>query len=92
MQYLKEHMAFQYDWLPDAASRYTGSPSRRLFDPHNGAQVLFIINCFIESIGLNSLNESRKMEELIYTQLPVEMKSEVSVFNWLKDIYLYYAD
>ncbi|NII26240.1 hypothetical protein HB364_14205 [Pseudoflavitalea sp. X16] len=91
MQYLKEHMAYQYDWLPHTASLYTGSPSRRVFDPRNGIQVLFIINCFCQSIGLTSLTDSRRMEELIYTQLPVEMKSELTVFNWLKGIYLYYA-
>lgn len=91
MLYLKEHMTYQYDWLPQTASRYTGSPSRRLFDPRNGIQVLFIINSFCQSIGLTSIGDGRKLEELIYTQLPEDMKSELTVFNWLKGIYLYYA-
>jgi hypothetical protein len=89
MEYLKEHMTYDYTWQQDSNSVYTGSPSRRLFDPNNGTQVLFIINYFSDSIGLLSLNEGRKVEELIYRQLPGEMKSEMSVFNWLKGIYLY---
>ena len=88
MQFLKEHMASEYYWLEDAATRYTGLPSRRTFDPQNGNQVLFIINCFCESLGLAAVQEGRLLEELIIRQLPGEMKSELSVFNWLKGIYL----
>jgi hypothetical protein len=89
MKYLKEYLVLQYNWPPENATMYTGMPSRRFFDPCNGNQILFIINCFYESIGLLSANTGKKLEELISTQLPPEMKSELAVFNWLKGIYLY---
>lgn len=92
MQFSKEHMAHQYNWAINAVTLYTGSPSRRLFDPNNGSQVLFIINCFCESIGLPALREGRQLEELIATQLPGSLKSELAVFNWLKGVYLYNAN
>lgn len=92
MKYLKEHLVHQYSWPHHTASIYTGMPSRRLFDPYNGVQVLFIINCFYDLIGLTSIQAGRKLEKLIYTQLPAEIKSELAVFNWLKGIYLYHAD
>ena len=92
MKYLKEYLVCQYNWPPENAAMYTGVPSRRFFDPRNGNQMLFIINCFCDSIGLISVNTGKKMEELINTQLPPELKSELAVFNWLKSMYMYHSD
>lgn len=92
MQYLREYLVYQYEWPDQPHALYTGLPSRRLFDQGNGMQLLFIINCIYDSIGLTSLQAGKRLEELIYTQLPVGMKSELSVFNWLKGIYLYHSD
>ena len=89
MKYTKDYLVRQYNWPPENATMYTGTPSRRIFDPENGNQVLFIINCFCDSIGLMSSNAGEKLEELISTQLPPDMKSELAVFNWLKGVYLY---
>jgi hypothetical protein len=91
MRYIKENLVNQYNWPAENATMYTGTPSRRIFDRGNGNQVLFIINCFYDSIGLGSANAGQKLEELINTQLPPEMKSELAVFNWLKGIYLYHT-
>jgi hypothetical protein len=91
MKYLKEYLVYEYDWKAQNTVQYAGTPSRRLFDPRNGAQILFIINCFCDSLGITSLSIGKKLEELIYTQLPPEMKSELAVFNWLKGIYLYHS-
>jgi hypothetical protein len=91
MRYIKEDLVQQYNWPPENASIYTGTPSRRIFDRDNGNQVLFIINCFYESIGLGSVSAGKRLEQLISTQLPPEMKSELAVFNWLKGIYLYHS-
>ncbi len=92
MYFSKEHLVNDhYNWLTTLKeSLYTGAPGRRLFDRFNGDQVLFIINCFGESIGKLTLDDGRKMEELISTQLPENTRSEVAVFNWLRGIYLYY--
>lgn len=92
MKFLKEYLLRQYNWHSQIASQYQGAPSRRLFDPSNGSQILFIINCFYDSVGLNSIQVGQKLEELISTQLPPEMKSELAVFNWLKGVYLQHTD
>lgn len=91
MIYLKEHLIHQYEWPAQLQVNYTGTPSRRLFDRGNGLQVLFIINCFYSSIGLNSTQTGKLLEELIYSQMPAEIRSELAVFNWLKGIYLYHS-
>ncbi|WP_315814601.1 hypothetical protein [Paraflavitalea speifideaquila] len=48
MSFLKEHLAGNhYHWLiATANAAFTGSPGRRIFDPFNGLQVLYIINYF----------------------------------------------
>ena len=93
MIFLKEHLQNDhYDWENQAAHTcLTNEPDRRCFDRLNGNQVLFIINYFGKSLGRLTLHDGRKIEELIFTQLPLTIKSELSVFNWLREIYLYYS-
>jgi hypothetical protein len=92
MKYLKEHLSYSYNWPHGGDPLFTGVPSRRMFDRDNGFQVLFIINCFYESIGVTTPQAGNKIEKLINMQLPLEVKSELSVFNWLKGIYLYHSE
>ncbi|WP_276483435.1 hypothetical protein [Paraflavitalea pollutisoli] len=91
MKYLKEHLVHAYNWSGPGAISFAGAPSRRRFDPDNGEQLLFIINCFYESIGLTAPEIGQQLERLINTQLPLEVMSEVTVFNWLKRAYMYQA-
>lgn len=94
MQFLKEHLrSGHYNWenKPNH-SVYTSEPDRRVFDRFNGNQVLFIINYFGKSLGRLTVKDGRIIEELIFTQLPEHTKSELSVFNWLRGIYLYYGN
>jgi len=94
MVFLKEHLkSDHYNWKEDALhSKYTGEPGRKFFDRFNGEQVLYIINFFGKSLGKLSLRDGRKIEELIFTQLPEDTVSELSVFNWLRGIYLYHGN
>jgi hypothetical protein len=86
MPFLKEDLAGQhYSWTNIInESAFTGHPSRRLFDRFNGHQVLFIINFYGSLTDRFTTGEGLKIEELISEQLPMEAKSEISVFNWLK--------
>ena len=86
MPFLKEDLAGQhYSWTNATdPSSFNGLPSRRLFDRYNGDQVLFIINSCGSLTEQFTAGEGRKIEELISSQLPMEAKSEISVFNWLK--------
>lgn len=91
MQFLKEHLiGSNYNWLSDInAALFSGEPRRRLFDRLNGDQVLYMINFFAESIGNFSVQHGQKLEALISTQLPDDLRSEIAVFNWLRGVYMY---
>ncbi|MBO9204342.1 MULTISPECIES: hypothetical protein [Niastella] len=94
MLFLKEHLHnVYYNWTIGLNhSVQNNEPDRRIFDRFNGNQVLFIINYFGQSLGKLTVNDGRKIEKLISTQLPGEIKSELSVFNWLRGMYLYYSN
>lgn len=87
MPFLKEDLVGQhYDWSNSVSpSAFTGQPSRRFFDKFNGNQVLFILNFYESTTDKFSLEDARKVEELIKHYLPEEVKSEMSVCNWLKE-------
>lgn len=86
MAFLKEDLVGQhYSWGNHTTSAFTGQPSRRLFDRFNGNQVLFIINSYGSQSEKFTVNEAHIIEELINKYLPVEAKSEMSVFNWIKE-------
>lgn len=94
MVFFKEHLRKKhYDWtIKLHHSLENNVPDRRSFNPLNGYQVLFIINHFGKSIGTLTIADGLQIEELISTKLPCEFKSELSVFNWLRGIYLYYSN
>jgi hypothetical protein len=83
MPFIKEDLiGDNYKWID--ANSYTGSPSRRLFDRYDGNQVLFIINSIGSLSEKFSIVEGLQIEEKIIHHLPSAIKSELSVFNWLK--------
>ncbi len=85
MPFLREDLMYNhYKW--NSGFGFIGSPSRRLFDRSDGQQVLFIINFLGSLNGHTGLKEGRRLEELIRNKLPDDMRSEMSVFNWLRDI------
>lgn len=88
MNYLKKDMEFtHYRWTDgiDNGSMYAGEPSRRVFDPYNGDQVLFLINYYLANKGNFSISEARAIESKLAHKLPLSSQSERSVFNWLKE-------
>ena len=94
MIFLKEHLGkSHYDWAVGLNhAKGNNEPNRRIFDRFNGNQVLFIINYFGQSLGKLTFTDGLRIEELIVSQLPLEVKSELSVFNWLREVYLYYSN
>lgn len=76
-----------YNWdSKKVIAMFTGQPSRRQFDRFNGDQVLFIINFYGSVSDKTSLKEGREMEEMIFSKLPLDARSEISVFNWLRNV------
>ena len=62
---------------------FSGKPSRRLFDRYNGDQVLFIINSYASLADNFSPQEGKMIEKEISDNLPLDARSEISVFNWI---------
>ena len=88
MTFSKEDLASEhYTWSnnPDSVL-FTGQPSRRVFDRFNGDQVLFLINFYGSMAEKFTVQEGRRIEDLIFNQLPSDAKSEMAVFNWLRGL------
>lgn len=88
MLYQKQDMEEKmYKWDTDPSGIiFSGRPSRRLFDRFNGDQVLFIINFYASFFEDFKLEDARVLEQQIANNLPLEAKSEISVFNWIKNV------
>jgi hypothetical protein len=85
MQFYKEDLLENdYDWDEASDILFSGEPTRRLFNRHNGNQVLFIINHIAGLSPDFSIAEGQRMEKQLRNQLPLEAKSEISVLNWLR--------
>lgn len=88
MTFLKQHLhEDNYTW--SLQFEESGTPSRKRFDRYNGDQLLHIINCFGDKVGKLSISDGERIEKLIRSELPLETKSELAVFNWLQEKYLY---
>lgn len=87
MPFLKKDLQGQhYSWSNEPnKSFFTGSPSRRMFDRYNGDQVLFLINSCESLSEKFTIKECYEIEELILHKLSIDAKSEISVFNWLRE-------
>ena len=86
MRFLKENLQRRYTWnTAGNSSLFSGTPSRRLFDRCNGDQVLFLINFYSSTDENFDVEDMHRIEELINDRLPTDTKSEISVYNWLKE-------
>ena len=85
MTFSKDDLLGNYIWAGESkSSPYTGAPSRRIFNPYSGNQLLFIINSLAVLSDSFSIEDVMKVEAIITDQLSMNTQSEISVFNWLK--------
>jgi hypothetical protein len=86
MLFTKESLSGKsYNWSDESISqKFNDSPSRMRFDRFSGDCILHMLNLFDKLIAKISIDEGHKIEDLIMNELPLEAKSEMSVFNWLK--------
>ena len=75
----------RYRWAADGQHIFQGQPSRRSFDSSNGDQVLFLINFYGSLSDRFTIHEGKNMEQRIMHGLPADAKSEISVFNWMRN-------
>ena len=88
MLFQKEDLLYDhYTWRTEIKKElFAGSASRRRFDRFNGEQVLFMINLCAESVTAYTPAKGHTLENMILNELPMETKSELSVFNWLVSV------
>jgi hypothetical protein len=77
--------ANHYHWKDEQKVFLVGEPSRRTFDKFNGNQVLFMINFYGSLSDKFTLSEGKELERSILFDLPDYAKSEISVFNWIRN-------
>ena len=79
-----------YNWVPLSSSMLSDRfPTRKSFDRLSGDSMLRMINLFNLLVSKLTIAEGHSMEQALAKELPLEMRSEMSVFNWLKHRYLY---
>lgn len=78
----KDLTAACYIWQNDQ-HLYEGLPSRRIFDKDNGNQVLFLINHYASFDNTFARSQLQLIEDLLRAELPLEAKSEITVFKWM---------
>lgn len=79
-----------YSWLPESSNQVSDHfPTRKAFDRYSGDAMLRMLNLFNLLIARLTLTEGQTMELALARELPLQLCSETSVFNWLKTKYLY---
>ena len=88
MLFLREDLLNNhYTWrIENNNELFTGSATRRRFDRFNGEQVLFMINLCAACDTAYTIAKGHRLENMILNELPMETKSELSVFNWLVSV------
>ena len=87
MFFLKENLlADDYDWSNDYHhNQLSDEATRKRFDRFNGYDILHIIDLFDRSVEKLTIEQAQRIEQLIQTELPLEIKSEITVLQWLKE-------
>jgi len=79
-----------YRWLPNSSKLLSDRfPTRKSFDRFSGDAILRMINLYNILIHRLTLPEAQSMEQALTKELPLRTYSEMLVFSWLKDKYLY---
>src|SRR5688572_1371657 len=85
MHFQKQDLTGTHYYWNEAGFEYTGQPSRRSFDRNNGDQVLFLINLYGSMSDKFTVLEGQQIEAEIENRLPFDLKSEISVFNYIRE-------
>ena len=78
----KSDLILFYSWNTSASCKsLTGTPDKSLFNKTEGNELLYIVNFlpFVEDIC-----DLERVENLIRNYMPLNIKSQIDVFNWLE--------
>jgi hypothetical protein len=86
----KADLNYFYNWrpIPDWDSRISGCTDTTLFDRNEGLEVLYLINTFSEKHGISHKVTGLQIEKLIKETLPVNLRNQIHVMEWLEEFIL----
>jgi hypothetical protein len=63
--------------------KISGVPDSILFNRHEGYEVLYLINKFMETHNLTDIQSGQKIERMIRNGLPGDVRSQHNVISWI---------
>jgi len=86
MSFTKANMLYNhYSWtaLPGDNPKISGVPDSTLFNRNEGYEVLYLINRFMTDNNLKNVESGQKIERMIRTGLPGDVRGQKNVVEWL---------
>jgi hypothetical protein len=86
MSFTKTNMLYNhYSWtaLPGDNPKISGVPDSTLFNRNEGYEVLYLINRFMNDNSLKNVESGQKIERMIRTGLPGDVRGQKNVVEWL---------
>jgi hypothetical protein len=76
-----------YSWTAVSGDnpKVTGKPDSTQFSRHEGYEVLYLINKLAEMWDFKQKASATKMEKMIRNHLPLDIRSQVNVKQWIQD-------
>ncbi len=86
MNFLRSNLQYtHYSWTAMSGDdpKISGVPDSTLFNRNEGYEVLYLINKFLEKHSLTSIQAGQKVERMIRTGLPVDVRGQKNVIDWI---------
>lgn len=83
----KSELKYQYSWTTyrDDDPKVTGEPDSTLLNREEGYEILYFINKFATIYNLKKKASGLKIERMIKTGLPSNIRSQEKVRSWVYD-------
>ena len=81
----RSDLKFEYTWTayPSDDPKISGHPDDTLFNRQQGYEVLYLINKLLELWNWNQKESGLRIEKLIKTDLPGNIRSQKNMKEWL---------
>jgi len=86
MSFTKTNMLYNhYSWtaLPGDNPKISGVPDSTLFNRNEGYEVLYLINKVMADNNLKNVESGQKIEKMIRTGLPGDVRGQKNVVEWI---------
>lgn len=89
--YNKQNLRFSYNWdtPEEECAAIEGFPENRELNRHDGNEVLYFINRYMEQNNYRLLTTFQKLEDLIRIHLLVSIKSHSGIRDWLNENHVF---